>query len=140
MPSLSFQGETFALEDSYATMMVADFAAGSPEGGVNLIALRELLQHLIAAEDWQRFHDLSVSSRASTVDLIKALEDAMEAIIERPTVQPSDSSDGQEHTPQRSEGDFSLRVIGRLEGQGRPDLALQVKRAQEFQAQESLTA
>jgi hypothetical protein len=138
VPELTFQGETFDLEDSYATIMVADFSADLLDDKINLVALRALLQHLILPEDWERFHALCVDKRLGNHDLLKAVEEAIEAINERPTEQPTDSSDGLTTTPAKSEVASSLRVIGRLEGQGRPDLALQVKRAAEFR--ESLTA
>jgi hypothetical protein len=138
VPELTFQGETFALEDSYATIMVADFSADLLDDRINLVALRALLQHLILPEDWDRFHALCVDKRLGNHDLLKVVEEAIEVINERPTELPADSSDGHVSTPVKSEVDSSLRVIGRLEGQGRPDLALQVKRAQEFK--ESLTA
>lgn len=141
MAELTFQGETFGLEDSYAAMVIADAATEASAGGVSeLVAFRNILQHLILPEEWDRFHALCVSSRANEQALLKAVQDAVEAINERPTELPSDSSDGHESTPARSEGDSSLRVIGRLEGKGRPDLALQVTRTQEHMQRESLTA
>jgi len=141
VPEVTLNGEKFALVEEYALMVVMDFAATAGTGAdanevQSLIALRSLLEHLIAPQEWERFHAHAIASKADGDALLATVREAIGAITERPTGLPSDSSDGHGSTAASSAAASSLRVIGRLEGQGRADLAEFVVQAQE----ESLTA
>lgn len=99
-----------------------------------LAACMRLLRQAIHPDDWARFRTAARKHRAKVDELLPVALSAFQDAVDRPTGPPSDSSDGQEDTEVSSTGDSSLRVIHRLEHQGRPDLALQVLRTQEWQA------
>ena len=94
-----------------------------------LAVMLDLLEQCIAPQDWQRFQDCADKNRADGDELMAVVTSVMEALTERPTSRPSDSSGGPQPTQANSEGVLSSRVIGRLEDQGRPDLALMVTQA-----------
>lgn len=92
-----------------------------------LAAMYDLLEQCIADDDWPRFQRAATKSRADGEMLMAVVQKAIEAIGERPTGQPSDSSDGLTTIEPRSESAVAssepLRVIRDLESQGRPDKA-----------------
>lgn len=96
-----------------------------------LVAIYDLLRAVIADEDWRRFEEHASVTRADGDDLLAVVKQAMALISERPTVRPSDSSDGPPATNVSSAGDSSSRVIHRLEQEGRPSLALMVQQREQ---------
>ncbi|NUQ32421.1 MAG: hypothetical protein HOP99_06335 [Dermatophilaceae bacterium] len=136
MSDLTFEGQSFALASKVGLMPLMKFAhiarqgvdANDMEG---LVAIYDMLRNVIADEDWERFESHATTVRADGDDLMGLVQQAIQAISERPTERPSDSSDGPQTTSVSSAGDSSSRVIRRLEEQGRPSLALMVQQAQE---------
>lgn len=136
MSDLTFEGQSFALASKVGLMPLMKFAhiarqgvdANDMEG---LVAIYDMLRNVIADEDWERFESHATTVRADGDDLMGLVQQAIQAISERPTERPSDSSDGPQTTSDSSAGDSSSRVIRRLEEQGRPSLALMVQQAQE---------
>lgn len=136
MSDLTFEGQSFTLASKVGLMPLMKFAhiarqgvdANDMEG---LVAIYDMLRNVIADEDWERFESHATTVRADGDDLMGLVQQAIQAISERPTERPSDSSDGPQTTSDSSAGDSSSRVIRRLEEQGRPSLALMVQQAQE---------
>jgi hypothetical protein len=90
----------------------------------SLTATKTLMRRMIDPEDFDSFWALAVKHRQGSADLLKLLQAVVESVTERPTQSPAVSSVGPVSTVPRSGDDLSSPVIARLEGQGRPDLAL----------------
>lgn len=139
MPEVTFGGETFAVPERMAALPLMRFADAAMRGVDSdsiegLATMYALLKSCLSEEDWERFELVATRERSSNEELWDLVQEVFAAVAERPTGRPSGSSDGPASTPVNSAGDSSSRAIGRLEGQGRPDLALQVLRTQEFLA------
>lgn len=115
----------------YAKAARAGLDSESMEG---LALIYDLLKASLVDEQWPRFEQLATDNRVDNDAMWQVMKDVLEVVAARPTSRPSDSSDGPAGTSPSSEADSFLRVIGRLEGRGRPDLALFVDQAREFQA------
>lgn len=104
----------------------------------NVLAAMESFEGIVAdlvhPDDLGQFWALSEQNRQRLEDIGDTIEQIMEGVTERPTVRPSDSSDGSSRTVPSSGGDSSSAVIHRLEARGRPDLAQFVAQAQEASA------
>ena len=139
--TVPFGGEDFKVADSIGNMALMRFAHVAQKKGTNEVeewaALYDLCSAVIAAEDWDRFMDVAVREEADDKTLMLLVRKVLTGQTDRPTSRPSDSSDGPESTEQSSVPDSSspaelhLRVIRRLEEEGRPDKALMVQMARE---------
>ena len=141
---VSFKGEQFAVTFPVPPMALMEFAhiavgdvdSNDMEG---LNAMYELLESVIEPDDWQRFKRHAKKTRAVDKDLMMLVRKVIRGETDRPTVRPSDSSDGPEVTAPSSESeqdsaepeDLQLRVVRREEALGRPDRALMVLMAHE---------
>lgn len=133
---IEFAGESFATADKIGLMPLMRFAKVAKAGADSqdmdgLAALYDLLEQSIADTDWERFQAAADRTRADGEELMGVIGKVFEALSERPTRLPSDSSAGQTATPQSSADASYLRVVERLEGEGRPDRALMVLMANE---------
>jgi hypothetical protein len=131
---VDFYGESFHVTDSpneFALMEFADTAEQVDEDSMPaLAALFRLLQESIAANpfddtssaesEWDRFRKVARKNRASSDTLLPVVFAVYTAATERPTVQPSVSSDGPAPTPLRSVSPPADAAMERLSG--RPDL------------------
>lgn len=143
-PDLSdfeFFGETFHMRPSadYEWEMM-EFAAAA-KGGADSDLLSgaasvfEFLRAIVVEDEWDRFRATAKANRATVDDnLMPLVVMAFTQRTRRPTVRPSDSSDGPKSTKRKSGGGSSSRVVKRLEKKGRPDLALMVTMAEESSA------
>ncbi len=136
MPEVTFLSETFAVPDRMAALPVMRFADAAMRGAdtdtfEGQAAMYALLKSCFTEQDWERFEDIATRERATSDDLWAVVQEVFAAAAGRPTGRPSDSSDGPALTSESFAGDSSSRVVGRLEGQGRPDLALLVLKTQE---------
>lgn len=140
MSDLTFHGEGFRLADRIGLMPLMRFAHVARKGVDSndmegLAAIYDMLQVVFADDDeWVRFEELATRVRADGDELMGVVKDAMQVISERPTSEPSDSSDGPPITSGSSAGGSSSPVIDRLQESGRPDLALIVDQAQRSRA------
>ena len=135
--AVEFFGESFTVADRIGLMPLMRFAKVAQSGVgaddmAGLAAMYDLLQQCIDPQDWPRFEAAADKSRADGEELMTVVSAVMQKITERPTLQPSDSSDGLRITEPNSTDDSSSRVIQRLAG--RPDLQLMVLTAQEARA------
>lgn len=141
-----FKGEEFGASFPVPPMALMEFASIA-QGDVDssdlagLAAMFDLLESVIEPDDWDRFRKHAKKSRASDKDLMTLVRKVITGQTDRPTVRPSDSSDGPGKTESSSVDDSSspvaeeteewLRVKTRLEADGRPDKALMVLQAHE---------
>lgn len=90
-----------------------------------------LIDQCLRPEDAERFETVCDRERPDFDELMQFVVDAIGEVTERPTVRPSESSDGPTTMQGSSPADSSSPVIARLEQAGRPDLALMVTKAQD---------
>lgn len=144
--TIEFEGATFEVADKVSALAFMRFAKVAKEGVdsddmAGMVAMLEMLEQCIAPSDWQRFQKHADTVRADGEQLLKVVQDAFAVLAQRPTGRSSDSSAGPQNEGPSSTADSSSpdnvsnRVIGRLNAQGRPDLALMARKHQE-----SLTA
>lgn len=101
-------------------------------GVQSLAAIMSALRELVHPDDFAAVWRAAKANRQTIEDLTELAMGLAAAVADRPTVRPSDSSDGPSSTEQSSTGDSSspvshLSVARRFEEQGRPDLALLVR-------------
>lgn len=137
---IDFEGETFRVADKVGLMPLMRFATIARSGVdanelEGLAAMYDLLEQCIHPDDWARFTDHATKVRASGDDLNDVVARAMAEVAKRPTGRPSVSSDGPRAIEPSSTVDSSspgtARVIDMFNEQGRPDLALMVRKRQE---------
>jgi len=97
-----------------------------------LSASKVLMRNLIHAEDFDGFWAAVLRNRQTSADLAGLMNKVTEALADRPTQQPSDSSAGRGRTVAKLRGVSSSAA--RLEEAGRADLALVHIRAAEARA------
>lgn len=104
--------------------------AGSVEasGALGLSFVKDFARLCIAPEDFDSFWSLARAHKQHVEDVFKVLRAIVEQVADRPTTQPSDSSDGQTTTGTKSEPGLSSTLTERLAG--RPDLQLLVLQQQ----------
>lgn len=136
MAEIEFAGESFLTADKIGLMPLMKFArtakGGADSGDLDgLLAMYDLLEQVIAPADWERFQSVAGRERADGEQLMAVVGAVFAALAGRPTQRSSDSSDGPTTTQPKS-GDVSyLRVVERLEQEGRPGLALAVQMSNE---------
>lgn len=135
MATVEFFGQTFALRPKVSEYAFAKFARAAARGvdgdtAQGMSAMLTLLEKCITPEDWQRFDRTAEDNDATTEQImaviVGALQQTVEPATDRPTVQPSDSSDGLSSTEPKSgsSSDVKGSVLS-----GRPDLQLAVMRS-----------
>lgn len=148
MADVEFEGERFETAERIGLMPMMRFAKVAKAGVdsddmAGLAALYDLLEQCISDRqvktdkdgkpigptEWQRFQDHADKVRADGEQLMKVVAEVFEVLSERPTSRPSDSSVGPSTTGPSSTGDSSLRLVRDYEAKGRPDIALQIMRA-----------
>lgn len=92
--------------------------------------LQNLFGNLVHPDDYDRFWAAAIRGRQQVVDLMGVVYHLLEELSERPTKRRSASSPGRRKTGAGSKANSYLRVIHRLEDEGRPDLAVMVRDAQ----------
>lgn len=135
MPEITRWGETFGIAEDVGAMALIEFAQVANQGAdandlEGLAAIGNLIDELLHPDDLQRFKKAARKARAKGDELLEVVFDLMRHLTDRPTQQPSDSSDGLQNTSESSAGGSSSPVVSRLEAQGRPDLALVVDQAE----------
>lgn len=129
--SIEWQGESFELAAKLGAMPFLEFARVAADGGdaetlEGMAATYDLLENCFTEQAWVQFRRHAKTVRANGSEIMAAVRSTVEAWSARPTVRPSDSSDGSPPTNLRSTDDSSLeRVLDRIP-EGRTDLKLAV--------------
>lgn len=140
--TVEWLGEEFHVAERVSSLTVMRFAkiaksnidVAQMEG---LAAMYDLLEQCVHPDDWDRFEAHADAQRADGEELLGVVKKVFAVIASRPTRRSSDSSGGPRTIEPSSTADsFSpdtgpARAITRLNAQGRPDLALVVRRRQE---------
>lgn len=127
--TFSYFGETLRTNPDLTDVMVIDLfnlmdSGDTPVGQ----RLQTVVATLVHPDDVDRFREAAKANRQHMEDLGLLAMQLAAAITDRPTLLPSDSSDGQSSTDTSSEDDSSSRALRLLDG--RPDLQVAVIRAQ----------
>ena len=98
-PVITLLGKGFRVANKVGLMPLLRFAhlaAGGADTAdmAALESMYDLLRGVIHDDDWAAFQDHASVVRADQDDLLEAVRDAIEVMTARPTVRPSDSSDG----------------------------------------------
>lgn len=126
---VAFFGEEFepAPKVSYRRLLRLYSAAASQNEQAAGAALDRLLDALLQPADIARFDDVCDKNFADSDALWKFSAEMFGAMAERPTVQPSDSSDGPSSTPVSSVSSAVDRATDRYVG--RPDIQAGILRS-----------
>ena len=127
-----FFGERFDLStevSEWALMEFAEVAADGVDGNMmaGLAAMMRLVKECVDPHDLSRFVATARRNRAKSEHLLPVLEATFNVTTQRPTMRPSDSSDGPSATVPSSVVNSVDRGLERLNG--RPDLQLAVLHA-----------
>lgn len=148
---IDFKGEWFRLSGEPPSQMAMMELAAYAEAGADTLdqaamaVILDVLHDLVHADDWSRFKSHARRSRATGDELMMDFaKRATEAVVDRPSKRSSDASDGPLRTVPSSTVASSSpappvlkspdEIIGEMNGRGRPDLALVVRRRQDFVA------
>jgi hypothetical protein len=135
--TVEFCGETFHIADKVAALPLMRFAKAAKAGVDSddldgLAALYDVLGQCIHPDEWGRFESHADRERADGDQLLEVVQEVFTLLAARPTGRSSDSSGGPRTIEPSSTVDSSSRVIADLNDRGRPDLALVVRKRQEF--------
>lgn len=131
---IEFHGESYTITDRVATMPLLQFAKLAQDGAdsgemTSLIVMYDLIETCIDPADWTRFQAAATKHRADGDELMAVVSQVFQALADRPTSRPVDSSAGPLTTAPSSTSTHVDRAIAQLDG--RPDLQLMVTKAQE---------
>jgi hypothetical protein len=133
--SFEFFEATVRVDPGFGELDFADLMAKArtvdTEGPSGMGLLVDIVRNMVHEGDFEQFWKIARRERQTVTDLMEIVYAVVEAVAERPTEQPSDSSAGLQSAGPSSTADSSSQVIRRLEQSGRPDLALMVTQAQE---------
>lgn len=123
MAEVEIFGESFRLVDEpseFAWMEFADAAESIDSNTMPaMAAVYRLLQDAITADDWPRFRAAARKNRATTETMMPVIFAVGQAVTDRPTGQPSDSSVGLAATPPKSVSTHEVAATELFPG--RPD-------------------
>lgn len=134
--TFDYFGETINANAGLSELDYVDFleVAGTADiDGPDAVRLvKSFARMCIAAEDFDRFWATAKKNRQGMDALFKVLTTIVEVVSDRPTVRLSSSADTPTTADTNSAAVVSSTLAERLEG--RPDLALVVRRSAEAQA------
>lgn len=134
MATFTYMGEEFTYADEFPAFEYAEFAEACADGEdsesarATGVALRFAVG-CVAEKDRARFRQVSRKSRAKVDDWLAVAWAWTVEESERPTGQPSDSSDGQPGTVEKSGSEPVASVTSLTERPVRGDLALAAARS-----------
>jgi hypothetical protein len=104
---ITFEGRPYRIAERYALMPLLQFAhiarAGATTDDMEALAVvYNVLRAAVHPDDWDAFCEHATDAGASMEDLMPVVTEAVQAMTARPTVRPSDSSDGPTTTEQSS--------------------------------------
>lgn len=106
MASVELSGETFQLRSKVPPFITMSFARATRDSTDasqmdQLAAMLDLLQGALRKDEWPRFVKMA-SDIEEEDDLLVVVNAVFEALADRPTGQPSESSDGLTNTESKS--------------------------------------
>jgi hypothetical protein len=142
--AVEWKGETFAIAEEVGVMSRIWFGKLASEGTDSdelegLAAMSDMLEDSLADGEYPRFRAHARKVKASTAEILNLCRDTMAALAQRPTLRPSDSSDGPVAASETSSDDPVARVIARIP-ETRPDLRLIVAQGAQARAASAASA
>ena len=137
MSTFEMQGESFTYADSFPAFAHAEFCEAMDDGETvnstrsTAVTLRLALAS-VAESDRGRFRQHCRKVQPSAAEVMGVFSGLLEALSDRPTMLPADSSDGRESTEVNSEPEpvaSVTAIAARPERPSRPDLALALSRS-----------
>jgi hypothetical protein len=113
--TFGFHGERFSLPARIGSLPLMRFAAAA-EADVNIesmagkAAVYSLIRAVVDPADWPRFEKTANAHAADTAELLDVCTAILVHFAGRPTVRPSDSSDGPPATTENSRDDSSSKA------------------------------
>ncbi len=106
-PCVAFIGERYAIAERVGLMPLMRFAMTAKAGAdaddmEGLAAMYTLIRDCIDPADWQRFETDAIEKKAEAEELLKVVQDVIQALTARPTQRPADSSAGPQTTSENS--------------------------------------
>jgi hypothetical protein len=143
---IQFEGQTFELQTGQmSALALAQFMDAmsdeDPESQIPPRILLRLLRASIVKKDWRRFEDLADGMEDSFWDkafdkiIVPRMTGVVEQEADHPTGQPSDSTDGQEVIPLKSESNLDAKLWAA--SNGRIDHYWMLKQAKEAELSRS---
>lgn len=119
--TFGFHGDTFTLRDHIGLMTLMRYAAVAKKGVKvdaveGLVAMYELLEDCLTADDWPRFETLCRRQSVGEDELLAVVKRCVQIVASRPTGRPSASPGGPETTSTSSRDASSSPVPGHLDG------------------------
>jgi hypothetical protein len=134
----NYFGQTFRLHPEFGVFALTDWLEEYGEldekDPRSVMAIKFYVRMMVDPEQFDAFWILVKKHRQTPQDMMTLSHKLLEGLTGRPIELPSDSSDGQGSTSGSSTGDSSSPVVRRLEKQGRPELALLVRRTEQDRA------
>lgn len=118
----SFCGERFQIADQQGSMPMLRFAAAATSGVQTddleaLAVTHDMIRDCLADGEWPRFQRVATVNRARTEDLMPICRVIWQVLSGRPTIRPSDSSDGPssigENSPEPSSSEAPSESMAR---------------------------
>lgn len=141
--TVEFLGKDFHIAEDFALMALMEFGKLAESGDVDddpmaqLAVIYDFLEQAVHPQDWKAFKRHAIATKADEEQLLEFTGKALALIDARPTRRSSDSSDGpraiEPSSPVASSSPDTAeaRVIEMFNSEGRPDLALMVRKRQE---------
>jgi hypothetical protein len=137
--TFGFFEHTLRVNPGFGELELADFLEAAAvvdedNATASMALLKNVMRAAVHPEDFDTFWTTAKRERQGIADLMGILIALVEAVTDRPTERPSDSSDGPQQTSLGSVANSSSQVIRRLEVEGRPSIALMVRQAEDSRA------
>ena len=137
--TFGFFGATIRVNPAFGELDLADFfevaaSIDEKDNAQAMGALKAVFRACIHPEDFDTFWATAKRERQGIEDLMGVVMAVVEAVADRPTVRPSDSSAGPSSTSAISADASSSQVIAHLEEIGRPSVAKMVRDREAFLA------
>jgi hypothetical protein len=130
---------TLRINPSFGELELADFLEAATVIDAENVSesmgvLKGSLRAAVHPDDFELFWSTAKRERQGLEDVMAVFMALVEAVADRPTERPSDSSDGPTSVADTSGDGSSSQVIRRLEVEGRPSIALMVRQREDSRA------
>lgn len=104
---VEFLGEHYRIAEKVGLMPLMRFAMTAKAGAnaddmEGLAAMYALIRDCIDPSEWERFENDAIMKKAEAEELLKVVQDVIQALSARPTQRPADSSAGPQTTSANS--------------------------------------
>lgn len=124
---ITFMGEDYRIAEKVGLMPLMRFAMTAKAGAdaddmEGLAAMYTLIRDCIDPGEWARFENDAIMKKAEAEELLKVVQDVIQALTARPTQRPTDSSAGPQTTSESSKASSPSMPAGRTAPEGAGEL------------------